>query len=173
MGLQAEMGLPPNRAGRLQQLLQRIAATRAGTRLLGAVVVPMDRLVDRLSGGRTTAARALGGFPVVLLTTTGARSGERRSTPINAIPHRGDFALIGTNMGKGFTPAWAHNLRKLPRATLTHAQRDYPVVATEIDGDEYEEVFATAIGVYPGYARYRRDSDHEAPIFVLTAGEEE
>jgi deazaflavin-dependent oxidoreductase (nitroreductase family) len=137
------------------------------------LVVPIDRLVDRLSGGRTTATRALGGFPVVLLTTIGARSGERRSIPINAIPHRGNFALIGTNMGKGLTPAWVHNLRKLPRATLTYAKRDYPVLATEIDGEEYEEVFATAIGVYPGYARYRRASDYEAPIFVLTAGEKQ
>ena len=60
--------------------------------------------------------------------------------------------------------AWEHrNLRLLSGTRL----------ATEIDGEEYEEVFATAIGVYPGYARYRRASDYEAPIFVLTAGEKQ
>jgi len=171
MGLQEDMNLPPGRRGKLQRLMQRIGATRLGTAVLGAVIVPLDRLVDRRSGGRTTAARALGGFPVVLLTTIGGRSGERRSTPINVIPHRGDFALVGTNMGKGFTPAWAHNLRKTPQATLTYADREHPVFATEIEGDEYEEVYAAAIGVYPGYARYRQASDHQAPIFILTARE--
>lgn len=172
MGLQADMALPPLRSGRLQRLLQRVGATRSGTAALGMLVVPIDRLVNRLSAGRTTATRALGGFPVVLLTTIGARSGERRTVPINAIPHRGDLALVGTNMGKGITPAWAHNLRSSPLATLTYAERDYPVLATEINGEEYEEVFAAAIGIYPGYARYRRPSDHEAPVFVLAAREE-
>ncbi len=172
MDLQSAMGMPPLRSGGLQRLVQRAGATRLGTAILGAVVVPLDRLVDRLSGGRTTAARALAGFPVVLLTTIGARSGEARTIPMNAIPHRGNFALVGTNMGKGFTPAWAHNLRKTPQATLTYAERDYPVLATEIDGEEYEEVFAAAIGIYPGYARYRRTPGHDAPVFVLAARDE-
>ena len=172
MGLQADMGMPPLRGGLLQRVLQRIGATRAGTAIIGAIVMPLDRLVYRLSRGRTTAARALGGFPVVLLTTTGARSGERRTIPTNVIPHRDDFALVGTNMGKGFTPAWAHNLRKTPAAVLTYAERDYPVVAAEIDGEEYEEVFTAAIDIYPGYARYRRASDHKAPIFILTGRDE-
>ena len=169
MGLQADMGLPPLRGGRLQRLVQKVGATGPGTAILGAIVVPLDRLVDRLSNGRTTAARARGGFPVVWLTTIGARSGEPRTIPMNAIPHRGDFALVGTNMGKGSSPAWAHNLRANPEATLTYSEREYPVRATEIRGEEYEEVFATAINIYPGYARYRRASNHEAPIFVVTA----
>ena len=75
-------------------------------------------------------------------------------------------------MGKGFSPAWAHNLRTNPEATLTYSESDYPVLATEIRGEEYEEVFATAISIYPGYARYRRASNQEAPIFVVKARRE-
>ena len=172
MGLQADMDMPPLRAGVVQRSLQRVGATRIGSALLGAIVGPIDRLVYRLSHGRTTATRALGGFPTVMLTTTGARSGQPRTVPMNVIPYRSNLALVGSYYGKGITPAWVYNLRKTPAASIAFARRDHPVLATEVNGAEYDEIFSVAAGIYPGYARYRRDASGPIPVFVLTARED-
>ncbi len=169
MGLQSDMNLAPVEANRIQRLLQRVGATGIGTAAFSAILGPLDRLGHRLSKGRTTAGRSLGGLPVVMLTTIGARTGQKRTTPINVIPHGEDLALVASNYGRGTVPAWAHNLRANPAASLTFGGRDYRVVAREVGGSHYEQAFAAAITVYPGYARYRRKASNFIPIFVLTA----
>ena len=173
MALQQEMGLPPLHRGVLQRALQRLGATRAGTAFFATIMDPLDRVTHRLTGGRTTAGRALGALPVVMMTTIGARSGRPRTVPINVIPHGDDLALVGTNYGRGVVPAWAHNLRANPVATLTYRDQDHRVVAGEVGGSLYEDVFASAIRVYPGYADYRRRATNSIPVFILTASEEQ
>lgn len=167
MGLQSEMGFtlaPPNP---LQRILQRIGATSVGTRLFSLVLGPLDRLSHKVSGGRITIGRSLGALPVVMLATRGARTGRIRTTPINAIPVGGDLALIGTNYGRGTAPGWCHNLRAEPRAEITHENVQYPVIARETKSAEYEDAFAAAIRIYPGYLAYRQKASNHIPVFML------
>ena len=169
MGLQQRLHLPAVDPNVMQRSLQRIGATSVGTSLFAMVLGPLDELSHKLSGGRMTIGRSVGALPVVMLTTTGAKTGKRRTNPVSAIPHGDDLALVGTNYGKGTSPGWAHNLRANPLATLSHRNREVAVVASAAEGDRYEEVFAAAVSVYPGYARYRRAAANTIPVFVLAA----
>ncbi len=169
MGLQSELSLTAVTPNFMQRTLQRMGATAIGTAVFSVVMAPVDRVVHKMSKGRVTAGRSLGALPVVMLMTVGARTGERRTTPLSAVPFAEDLALIGTNYGRGRTPAWAHNLRANPQAVVTHQDRECSVVAVEADDEQYEAAFAAAIRVYPGYARYRRKAVNEIPVFLLTS----
>lgn len=169
MGLLTDMEFVPAKANAVQRALQSIGATDTGTALFAAVLGPIDRLVHKLSRGRATAGRALGAIPVVMLTTIGAHSGEERVHPLSAIPYEGEVALVATNYGRGKAPGWAHNLRANAAATLNYRGRDFEVVAAEVDHAEHDKVFAAAIRVYAGYARYRKKATNDIPVFLLRA----
>ncbi len=167
MGLQADIGMEPITANVVQRFMQRVGATRLGTAVFSKVMSPLDRILHKASWGRLTAGRSFGALSVVLLTTTGARTGLERTTPINAIPIEGDLALVATNYGSGTTPGWAHNLLGNPGASITYENQIYGVVARAVTDDEYEAVFSAAIRIYPGYANYRRNATNEIHVFVL------
>lgn len=169
MGLQSDLGLVLEIPNAPQRMLQRIGATAVGTAVMRPLLGPLDRAVYKISRGRRSVGRSLGGLPVVMLTTIGARTGEQRTTPINAIPFEEDLALVGTNYGTGTTPGWAHNLRANPHAFVAHGGRERSVVAAEADDAQCETAFAEAIRVYAGYARYRRKAVNEVPVFILRA----
>lgn len=167
MGLQAEIGMEPITSNVAQRFMQKVGATRVGTAVLAKIMSPLDQVFHKITKGRMTVGRSFGALPVVLVTTTGARTGLERTTPINAIPIDGGLALVATNYGRGTTPAWAHNLRANPSASITYEILAHDVVARSATADEYEAVFAAAIRVYPGYAHYRRRATNEIPVFVL------
>ncbi|WP_167880631.1 nitroreductase/quinone reductase family protein [Nocardioides guangzhouensis] len=76
----------------------------------------IDRLVFRLSGGRRTASAIPSGLPVIMLTTTGARTGLPRTVPVLGFAVVDDIAVAPGNFGKAADPGWCHNLRREPRA---------------------------------------------------------
>lgn len=174
MAVAAELGYrfrPPNV---VQRGLQAMAATRGGAWTFARVLPPMDRAVDRLSKGRTSVPRLLAGLPVVMITTTGRRSGKARTTPLLAIPFEADLAVIGTRFGEPDTPAWVHNLEADPAAVLEHAGRRCEVVARPATPAEADRIWATAAGIYPGYPKYRsRIKGREVRVFVLQSASPE
>ena len=168
MGLQADLNLPPVKPNFVQKAIQRIAASDIGIALFSRTIGPIDRLAHKLTRGRITLSRAFGGFPVVMLSTSGAKTGRQRVNPVTAVPHGDDLALVASNFGRDTSPGWAHNLRANPTATLGFGDRQVPVHAVEVAGTEHEDVFKAALAVYPGYARYRRITDRVIPIFILS-----
>ena len=168
MGLQTDLGFSIPHAGSLRRRVQRFGSTRAGTKVLARTLRPLDRLVYRLTQGKTTVAGLLGGFPIIMLTTTGARSGLPRTNPLTAIPFGDDLAIVGANYGLGVVPSWTYNLRAHPEAIVAFGSNTLGVTATEVVGREAEEVFAAAIEIYPGYAEYRKRFTQPIPVFALT-----
>ena len=169
MGLQTDIGYEQVESNLMQRSLQRMGATRPGTAIFSKIMAPLDRSVYRLSKGSATVGRVFGNLPVVVLTTSGAKSGQQRFTPLNAIPLADELALIGSNYGRGRTPAWAHNLVANPNATIAYNGTVHDVVARRVAGAEYEDAFAAAIRIYPGYETYRTRATNEIPVFLLTA----
>ena len=167
MGLQKELGIAFAMPNAVQRALQRVAATGLGTALMSKVISSLDRLAYKASNGRFTIGRSLGAMPVVVLVTTGARSGLQRETPINVIPFEEDVALVGTNFGSGTTPAWAHNPFANPAASVAWRGMSVDVVARGATAIETEAVFAAADRIYPGYANYRRKATNTIPVFIL------
>ncbi len=110
-----------------------------------------------------------GGIPVLTLTTTGARTGRRRTTPLMGVPCGGDIAIIGAHFGQPGTPGWYCNLRAQPRTEVTYRNRSVSATAREADADERRAILGPARKIYRGYEAYaRRITDREIPIMILT-----
>jgi len=152
---------------RLQLLIQRLAAMRGTAWILLRILPPVDRAVFRWSGNRFTLVSLLAGLPTLLLTSTGARSGQLRTTPLVGIPHGDGYILIGSNFGQAHHPAWAYNLRAHPNASLTRNGLTRAYLAREVRGGEREACWQKAVSHYAGYAAYQARAGREIAVFVL------
>ncbi len=162
------LGYTPTEPNVAQRGVQALASTPQAAWILSRLLAPTDRWLLRISGGRTTAAGLMTGIPVITLTTTGARSGLPRSSPLVGVPIEGSLAVVGTNYGQKANPAWVFNLAAHPKATVTYRTTTVPVRARPADDAEYEEVFERAAGIYPGYDDYRtRVTDRPIRVFIL------
>jgi len=170
VGLTQDLGLTTPRPNGLQRAVQRIGSTDLGTAVFSRLIGPLDKAVHRITKGRVTFSRSLAAFPVVMLTTIGARTGAARTVPVNVIPYGDDLALVASNFGRGKLPGWAHNLMANPDATVSVAGKSRSVEAQLVGADQAESVFAAAVRVYPGYARYRAKAASVIPVFILIPG---
>jgi deazaflavin-dependent oxidoreductase (nitroreductase family) len=155
MGLwdELECSLPP--ANPFHRAVRAAAARRPVSRVLGVALHPLDRFVSGATQGRQSATQYVSGLPTITLVTVGARSGERRHTPLLAFPREGDIAVIGSNYGRERTPGWVHNVRANPEVEVEHAGRTVAAVAKRLGREAAAEVYEQAQREYPGYASYR------------------
>lgn len=151
-----------------QRALRRVAASRAGSWMFARVLHRIDRPVHRLTGGRHTLTSLLSGLPVVMLTTTGARSGRPHTVPLIGIPTDRGVAIIASNYGQYRHPAWYHNLLAHPEAEIVVLGTDRRVRAIPLEGERRAAVWRQGLLVYPGFAQYERRASHrEITIFEL------
>lgn len=143
-------------------------------RLIGRFsVTRFDRFLHpflyRRTAGRGILSRFLGN-EMLLLTTTGRRSGRRRSVALFAFSvdePAGSWAVIGSRGGSGELPAWYRNLAANPDVEVQVRGVRYPAVPREVFDAEYEAIFERAAASYPGYRLYRREASFHIPIVVL------
>ena len=168
MGLAADITYRHPRPNPVQRAVQSFASTKPGAWTFSKTLPAMDRAMSRLTNGRTSLPRLLAALPVLVLTSTGRKSGQPRDTHLIAVPLGDDLALLGTNFGQAGTPAWVLNLEADPRAAVTHRGITRDVVARPATEDEREEVLANSTGVYSGYVKYQqRITGRQLRIFVL------
>ena len=128
----------------------------------------IDHVVYGLTRGRATFTSWVAGLPVAMLTTTGAKSGRRRTLPVLAVPHKGSLVVIASNYGQDHNPAWYYNLRAQPEATIIFEGEPHEVVARELTGDERESWYARGVEIYPGWTSYRKRAAHRTiPVIEL------
>lgn len=144
--------------------LVRMLGHRRWFARLGRVLVPADRLVARVTGGRVVA---LGLVPSLLLTTTGRRSGRPRTTPLLGVPDGDAFIVIGSNWGGPHQPAWALNLLAHPHASVVHKGRRLAVQARLLAGAERERAWRLALRHWPAYQTYADRAGRELHVFRL------
>ena len=156
----------------LQTSLQKIGSTRFGSWFFSYAQFHLDKFLLRLTDNKTTLTSVLAGFPIIILTSKGAKSGLLRSVPLVGVPDESGsdkIALIATNYGKRQHPGWYYNLKANPQATgsIRGQARDY--VAHEAEGEEYDRFWKSANNIYAGFSNYReRACDRPIPIMVLT-----
>ncbi len=168
MGLATDLGYVIKPHSRVQRVMHEVASSKPGAWALAHTMPAMDRATARLSHDRTTATQVLAGLPVLVVTTTGRRSGRPREAQLLGIPVGADLAIIGTNFGQASTPTWALNLEADPRAVASHAGRSVEVVARPATGPEREEILRRGRDIYVGYAKYfSRISGRRVRVFVL------
>ena len=118
------------------------------------------------TGGRLGGRVA--GASVLLLTTTGRRSGKRRTTPLLYVQDAGRYVVVASVGGAPKHPAWYLNLRDNPAATIQVGARSIDVSATTASTEERKRLWALATQMYAGYDDYQARTSREIPVVVLT-----
>jgi deazaflavin-dependent oxidoreductase (nitroreductase family) len=155
-------------AGPFRRLVRRTAGTRLMATIYKGIQEPVDRLVYRATNGRATASSWAANLPVVLLTTTGAKSGQRRTHPVLAVPDGEALVVIASNYGRPHNPAWYHNLKAHPAASVTVRGETQDVEARELEGAERDRYYERGIEMYPPFVHYRRwAGDRLIPVLRL------
>jgi deazaflavin-dependent oxidoreductase (nitroreductase family) len=129
------------------------------------VMWKLHRFVLRVSGGRVGSR--MGSMKVLLLETTGNKSGQPRSVGLSHLEQDGRYFVVASYAGEDRDPAWAKNLRAQPKATIMVAGRSFPVVARELEGEEREAIFARFVDADASYGEYVERTSREIPAFEL------
>lgn len=168
MGLATQLGYEHRPPNAFQRAMQAFGSSAPGAWFFSKTLRHLDRLVHRLTGGRTSAPAVLAGLPVLLVTTIGRRSGQPRTSPLIAPPIGDDLALVGTNFGQLHTPAWALNLEADPHVEVEYRGQRARAVARPATEAEEAAVWQAAAGIYGGYEKYQqRISGRSIRVFVL------
>lgn len=131
-----------------------------GLRWVGKLNVPLYRASGGRLGGR------VGKGPVLLLTTTGRKSGEKRTAPVLYIEDDGRYVVINTNAGNTRIPAWSLNLDADPEAEVEVRRKRIPVRARPAQGEERADLWRKHNQQYAGFDEYKEELPDDRPITV-------
>lgn len=110
------------------------------------------------------------GFPLLLLTSTGAKSGAQRVNPVAYFDVDGRIYIVGSAAGRQNNPAWVHNIRANPGVTVEiGSQAAKPATARELPRDERDSVYRIVVERAPGFGEYQQRTDRLIPVFELIA----
>jgi F420H(2)-dependent quinone reductase len=136
---------------------------------------PSERVRDQVALYEATGGvegGELSGLPVVILTTTGARSGKTRKNPIMRVEQDGVYAAIASYAGQPVNPQWYYNLLAQPYARVQDGRQVRRVRAREVFDEEKQGWWAVADALNPNYARYRATAGgRDIPILALEPAE--
>ena len=114
-----------------------------------------------------SAAGVPGPVPCLLLTTTGRRSGEKRTSPLIYGTAGNGYVVIGSKGGADTQPKWYLNLRANPVVEVQVARERFPACARVATGKEREQLWKQMVQVFPPYGEYQKKTKREIPVVVL------
>jgi deazaflavin-dependent oxidoreductase (nitroreductase family) len=121
--------------------------------------------VYRATGGKLFGR--MGKSPILLLNTTGRKSGKRRTSPLLYVLDGEDFVIIASKGGAPTHPAWYLNLKADPDASVEVGDREVRVRAEEADPEEKVRLWQKMVEMYPTYDDYQRKTKREIPLLIL------
>ncbi|MGB8406876.1 MAG: nitroreductase family deazaflavin-dependent oxidoreductase [Mycobacterium sp.] len=124
-------------------------------------------IVDEFRANGGKVGGPFEGGNLLLLTTTGAKSGQPRLAPLAYLPIDGKVIIVGSKAGADTNPDWVHNLRANPRAHIEIGADAYDVVARELPADEREATYPSITAVAPVFAEYQAKTSRVIPLFEL------
>lgn len=128
-----------------------------------------QQIIDRFRANQGQVGPPFEGARLLLLTTTGARTGTRHTTPVGYLPgDSGTLFVIASAGGAPAHPAWYHNLRANPRVTIEDGMFTREADARILQGGERDEIFARAVEADPGWAEYQAGTERVIPVVALT-----
>jgi deazaflavin-dependent oxidoreductase (nitroreductase family) len=162
---------PTSPPSAMRRAVGRFLGTKPGSAFHRRVMMPLDARLMRLSGGRLHTGK--GTAPLVVLRTTGAKSGVPRDVTLVYFTDGDDVILIASNYGQARYPSWYHNLRKSPRCELFadgRADSGGVFVAREAEGHDRDRLFALVERYFANFSSYaeRTDGVRAIPVLRLT-----
>jgi deazaflavin-dependent oxidoreductase (nitroreductase family) len=127
-------------------------------------------IVDEFRANGGKVGGPFEGMTLLLLTTTGAKSGQPRLSPLAYLTIDGKIVIIGSKGGADTHPDWVHNLRANAKTHIDLGAEDYDVNARELLSDERDEVFAKVVAAAPTFGDYQSKTSRVIPLFELNRG---
>jgi deazaflavin-dependent oxidoreductase (nitroreductase family) len=158
-------------AGAFHRAMRRLAATKAGRLLFRPTAHRLDQVMSKLSAGKYSFAGVAAGLPSVILTTTGAKSGQPRTVALLGIPHPDGVAVVAANYGDEKHPGWYYNLRANPVAAVVIEGDSWTATARLASPVERADIWSTGVAIYPGLAKEQEwAGDRRIEAFILQRG---
>lgn len=155
-----------SRDSALSRLGEKFASTRPGSWTI-RTLMPLDRRILVRSEGRRTMLGPIGA-PVMLLETTGRKSGLARLSPLLFARDDDSIVVVGSNFGQQHHPAWTGNLIASPEAVAVVRGKRIPVRAELLEGEAAEAAYQQMVALTTVYASYRGRTDRAIRVFRLT-----
>ncbi len=128
----------------------------------------VHRFVFSASKGKLLGPNRFGGMPVLMLTTTGRKSGKKRTTMLTApVQENGTFVVVASGGGSDSAPAWLLNLRDNPMVEVSEGGDARPMRARIASAQERKELWPKVVAGYQGYEEYQKKTDREIPLVLL------
>ena len=125
------------------------------------------KLIEEFRANRSKFAGP-GARHLLLLTTTGAKSGQRHTTPMMYIPNGDRLLVIASNIGAPKHPDWYHNLVAHPEVTVEVGTETYEATAIVTQGTERQQLWAWIIEQYPFFADHQTKTTRQIPLIALS-----
>jgi F420H(2)-dependent quinone reductase len=126
-----------------------------------SIYVFLYRLTRGAIGGQ------MSGLKVLLLTTTGRKTGQPRTTPLGYFKQEGNFVLIASNGGADQNPAWFYNLKSNPRVAIQIGNTQMAVQAEQAGSEKREQLWSELVKMAPAYRQYTQRTKREIPMVIL------
>ncbi|MDT7709170.1 MAG: hypothetical protein QOG20_4777 [Pseudonocardiales bacterium] len=128
-----------------------------------------DKIIAEFRANEGRVGGPFEGAPMILIHHLGAKSGTERVTPLRSFPEPdGRFVIIASKAGAPTNPDWYHNLKAHAVIDVEVGTETFPVVASEVDGAERDEIWSRIVADSPGFGEYQEKTTRTIPVFMLT-----
>jgi deazaflavin-dependent oxidoreductase (nitroreductase family) len=125
------------------------------------------KLIEEFRAGRGEPGGPFESRPLLLLTTVGAKSGQRRTTPMMYIPDGDRLLVIASNVGAPTHPDWYRNLVAHPQVTVELASETFDATAFVMEGAERHQLWTRTVELYPFFAEHQAKTARQIPVIAL------
>lgn len=126
-----------------------------------------EQVIEQFRANQGNVDGPFEGQPLLLLITTGARSGAERVNPLMYTKDGDDLVVLASKGGAPDNPAWYHNVVANPQATVELGTEKFPVTARVARGEERDRLYRAQAAVYPQFAGYQEKTSRQIPVVVL------
>ncbi|MFD5684725.1 nitroreductase/quinone reductase family protein [Streptomyces bacillaris] len=124
-------------------------------------------VIDEFRANAGKVGGPFAGSDLLLLTTTGARTGRPHTTPLGHVRDGERLLVVGSNLGAPHHPDWYHNLLAHPSVHVELGEQEFETIAVPAEGPARDDLFARVVAEAPGYAEYQAATDRTLPVVVL------
>ncbi|GAA5050428.1 nitroreductase family deazaflavin-dependent oxidoreductase [Nocardia callitridis] len=126
-----------------------------------------SQIIDEFRANAGKVGGVFAGAPMVLITTTGAKTGNQITIPLVYLRDGERVVLIASNHGSDHNPGWYHNLRADPHLTVELGIEKFPAVASIATGAERDRLYGAMAVARPDFARYQEETEREIPVVTV------
>jgi deazaflavin-dependent oxidoreductase (nitroreductase family) len=126
-----------------------------------------QQVIDEFRANKGVVGGMFEGMPLLLMHTTGAKSGTTRVIPVVYTTDGDDLVVIASKGGADTNPDWYHNLVAHPNVKVEVGTDSYDVVVTEAKGDEHDRLYDQQADQFPQFNDYKKKTTRIIPVFIL------